>query len=67
VVDELALKSGSLLFDVGGASAAKRSTNLDRHWRNARTLSSHNPLAHKNRSIGDLELNGAPLPPAGFF
>lgn len=67
VVDELAIKSGSLLFDAGGASAAKRSDNLDRHWRNARTLASHNPVAHKSRSIGDFELNGTPLPALGFF
>ncbi len=67
VVDDLAIKSGSLLFDAGGASAAKRSDNLDRHWRNARTLASHNPVTHKNRAIGDFELNGAPLPAQGFF
>ncbi len=67
VVDDLAIKSGALLFDAGGASAAKRSDNLDRHWRNARTLASHNPVAHKNRAIGDFELNGTPLPAQGFF
>ncbi|HEY0234082.1 MAG TPA: acyl-CoA dehydrogenase family protein, partial [Afipia sp.] len=67
VVDDLVIKSGSLLFDAGGASAAQRSDNLDRHWRNARTLASHNPITHKNRTIGDFELNGTPLPAQGFF
>jgi alkylation response protein AidB-like acyl-CoA dehydrogenase len=67
IVDELAIRSGSLLFDVGGASSTKRSHNFDRHWRNARTLSSHNPTTLKARSIGDYEVNGTPLPTKGFF
>lgn len=67
VVDELAIRSGGLLFDAGGASATKRSDNLDRHWRNARTLASHNPGTYKARAIGDYEVNGTPLPAKGFF
>ncbi len=67
VVDELAIRSGALLFDVGGASATKHSDNLDRHWRNARTLASHNPGTYKSRAIGDYEVNGTPLPSKGFF
>jgi alkylation response protein AidB-like acyl-CoA dehydrogenase len=67
VVDELALRSATLLFDVGGASTTKKSANLDRHWRNARTLSSHNPNPLKARAIGDYEINGTPLPTKGFF
>ena len=58
---------GSLLFDVGGASATKKVTNFDRHWRNARTLSSHNPTTYKARSIGQYEISGTPLPAKGFF
>jgi alkylation response protein AidB-like acyl-CoA dehydrogenase len=67
VVDELAIRSGSLLLDVGGASATKQTYNLDRHWRNARTLASHNPSTYKARSIGDYEINGTALPAKGFF
>jgi alkylation response protein AidB-like acyl-CoA dehydrogenase len=67
VVDELTIRSGSLLFDAGGASATKKADNLDRHWRNARTLASHNPGPHKARAIGDYEINGTPLPAKGFF
>ncbi len=67
VVDDLTIRSGSLLFDVGGASATQRSVNLDRYWRNARTLASHNPAAHKARAIGDLAINATPLPAKGFF
>jgi alkylation response protein AidB-like acyl-CoA dehydrogenase len=67
VVDELAIRAGSLLLDVGGASATKQSYNLDRHWRNARTLASHNPAAYKARAIGDHAINGTSLPVGGFF
>jgi alkylation response protein AidB-like acyl-CoA dehydrogenase len=67
VADDLAIRAGSLLFDVGGASATKKITNLDRHWRNARTLSSHNPTPFKTRSIGQYEIAGTPLPAKGFF
>ncbi|SFJ07477.1 acyl-CoA dehydrogenase family protein [Bradyrhizobium sp. Gha] len=67
IADDFAIRGGSLLFDVGGASATKKVTNFDRHWRNARTLSSHNPTTYKARSIGQYELNGTPLPAKGFF
>ncbi|MFH3481478.1 acyl-CoA dehydrogenase family protein [Xanthobacter variabilis] len=67
VIDDLALRSGSLLFDAGGASATERSANLDRHWRNARTIASHNPSSYKAQAIGALLLKGTPLPAKGFF
>ena len=36
---------------------------LDRHWRNARTLASHNPRVYKARILGDWLINGKdPLP-----
>jgi alkylation response protein AidB-like acyl-CoA dehydrogenase len=66
-VDQIALASTARLFDLGGASATKREKNLDRHWRNVRTLSTHNPLLHKAQAVGDEALNGAPLPPNWFF
>ncbi|MCJ2049968.1 acyl-CoA dehydrogenase [Methylobacterium sp. J-070] len=67
VIDDLALRAGSRLFDVGGASATQRTKNLDRHWRNVRTLASHNPKALKARVIGDHLVNGIALPRSGFF
>jgi alkylation response protein AidB-like acyl-CoA dehydrogenase len=67
IVDELAIRSAGLLLDVGGASATKQGFNLDRHWRNARTLASHNPGSYKARAIGDHIVNGTPLPVNGFF
>ncbi|WP_272819284.1 acyl-CoA dehydrogenase family protein [Scytonema hofmannii] len=67
IVDDLALRSATLLFEVGGASTTKQSYNFDRHWRNARTLASHNPSHFKARAIGNYEINGTPLPTKGFF
>ena len=67
VVDELALRSASALFEVGGASATERSVNLDRHWRNARTIASHNPASYKAQALGALLVKGTPLPAKGFF
>jgi alkylation response protein AidB-like acyl-CoA dehydrogenase len=62
VVDDLALTAATLLFEVGGASATRESAHLDRHWRNIRTISSHNPIAYKARAIGDYVVNGHQLP-----
>lgn len=68
VVDDLALRAATLLFDVGGgASAVKRSANLDRHWRNIRTVASHNPTRFKNRAIGELVVNDVTLPPDNTY
>lgn len=54
----LVLEAGTLLFEVGGASATDRARALDRHWRNARTLASHNPAILRERALGDWRLNG---------
>jgi alkylation response protein AidB-like acyl-CoA dehydrogenase len=67
IVSELATRSAEMLFSVGGASATSRTTNLDRHWRNARTVASHNPAIYKARAIGDLLINDERLPTNGFF
>ena len=67
VIDQLALQSATRLFDVGGASAARQAAQLDRHWRNIRTIASHNPGLYKARAIGNHAVNGVPLPSAAFF
>jgi alkylation response protein AidB-like acyl-CoA dehydrogenase len=53
VVADLVLNAATHLFDVGGASALQEDVRLDRHWRNARTLASHNPSIYKSRLVGD--------------
>lgn len=62
VVSNLVLDASTLIFDALGASATKKPTGLDRHWRNARTLSSHNPRIYKDRIVGDFAVNGTPPP-----
>jgi alkylation response protein AidB-like acyl-CoA dehydrogenase len=61
-VDRFSFKTATALFDAGGASATKRSYNLDRHWRNARTVAGHNPTFGKATAVGDFFVNGKPLP-----
>ena len=62
VVSDLVLRASSQLFNALGASAASSSKALDRHWRNARTVASHNPLVYKARIIGDWHINGTEPP-----
>jgi alkylation response protein AidB-like acyl-CoA dehydrogenase len=52
------LQASTLLFEVGGASATSNTRRLDRHWRNARTLASHNPAIYREQALGDYYLNG---------
>ena len=65
VSSRAALRAAEKLFEVGGASGAASALNLDRHWRNARTHTLHDPLPHKYRVIGEHLLTGA-SPPNSF-
>jgi alkylation response protein AidB-like acyl-CoA dehydrogenase len=67
VAERLTLAAAERLFDTGGASATARQLNLDRHWRNARTLASHNPLAYKAYAAGNYAVNGEWPPANGYF
>lgn len=44
------------MFDVAGARATHGELGLDRHWRNLRTHSLHDPLAYKLRELGEWAL-----------
>ena len=44
---QLAIDAASNLFDALGASGTSTPKGLDRHWRNARTVASHNPRIFK--------------------
>ena len=57
-VPPLILAATSELFDVTGASSVSTEKALDRHWRNARTVATHNPAIFKARSVGDYFING---------
>ncbi|AHH17845.1 acyl-CoA dehydrogenase [Nocardia nova SH22a] len=63
---EAVLDAATTAFDALGSSAVRGGVHLDRHWRNARTLASHNPVVYKPRLIGDFLVNGvAPVP--GYY
>ncbi|MFF0341765.1 acyl-CoA dehydrogenase family protein [Kribbella sp. NPDC004875] len=57
---EAVLDAATIAFNAGGSSAVRERTHLDRHWRNARTLASHNPVIHKPRVVGAYLVNGTP-------
>lgn len=63
VIIGAALRSTTKVFDALGASGVSEELGLDRHWRNARTLASHNPVVYKARILGDWFINGKdPVP-----
>jgi alkylation response protein AidB-like acyl-CoA dehydrogenase len=67
IAERLTLTAAERLFDTGGASATARKLNLDRHWRNTRTVASHNPLAYKAYTAGNYAVNGVWPPANGYF
>ena len=60
---EVALEVATAIFDVSGASAADARYGLDRHWRNARTHTLHDPARSKHVHLGRF-LVDAVAPPA---
>ena len=54
---EAALKSSEKLLEWGGSRATLAGHNLDRHWRNARTHTLHDPVRWKYHAIGNYALN----------
>ncbi len=63
VIIAAALQATTTVFDALGASGVSEALALDRHWRNARTLASHNPRVYKARILGDWFVNGVdPVP-----
>jgi hypothetical protein len=65
-VIEALLDAATTAFNAAGSSAARNTVHLDRHWRNARTLASHNPVIYKPRVVGNFIVNGtAPVP--GYY
>lgn len=62
---EVAVDVASQIFALTGASGTDRRYDLDRHWRNARTHSVHDPVDWKYHHIGAWELAGVPPPNHG--
>lgn len=65
--DRAAIEVTDALFEVSGTRSALRSLNLDRHWRNARTHTLHDPVRWKIQHIGRYSLNGTPPPRHGLL
>ncbi len=62
---EVAVEVASDLFALTGASAADERYDLSRHWRNARTHASHDPVGWKYHHVGNYLLNHVPPPNHG--
>ena len=62
VVPDFVLEVSTRIFDTLGASSTSTALQLDRHWRNARTIATHDPASFKVRIAGDHLVNGtAPI------
>lgn len=60
-----ALEASSRLFEVSGTRSVSATYNLDRHWRNARTHTLHDPAAWKLQHLGRWIIDGTPPPKHG--
>ncbi|PLV21217.1 SfnB family sulfur acquisition oxidoreductase [Pseudomonas guariconensis] len=55
---EVALQASEKLFELAGSRATLAEFNLDRHWRNARVHTLHDPVRWKYHAVGAWHLNG---------
>jgi SfnB family sulfur acquisition oxidoreductase len=56
---QVALLASEKLFELSGSRATLAEFNLDRHWRNARVHTLHDPVRWKVHAVGAWHLNGA--------
>ncbi len=59
---EIAIAATNKLFELAGTRATLAEHNLDRHWRNARVHTLHDPVRWKFFHLGNFYLNGVPAP-----
>jgi SfnB family sulfur acquisition oxidoreductase len=57
---EASLAAGTKLFELSGTQSTLDHLNLDRHWRNARTHTLHDPVRWKIHAVGNYYLNDVP-------
>jgi SfnB family sulfur acquisition oxidoreductase len=55
---EISLQASEKLFELAGSRATLAEFNLDRHWRNARVHTLHDPVRWKYHAVGAWHLNG---------
>lgn len=63
---ETGLSLCTRMFEVAGARATHGALRLDRHWRNLRTHTLHDPLSYKIRELGEWALRHQ-YPTPGFY
>ncbi|WP_372698630.1 acyl-CoA dehydrogenase family protein [Arthrobacter sp. JSM 101049] len=66
VANDVALETTNRIFELTGARASSNTVGLDLYWRNIRTHSLHDPVAHKRREVGEYELIGR-LPEPSWY
>jgi alkylation response protein AidB-like acyl-CoA dehydrogenase len=66
LAQEFAVEIASGIFELTGASGTDTAVNLDRHWRNVRTHSLHDPARWKYVHLGNHTLNGTRPPRLGL-
>ena len=59
---EIALEASNRLFELGGTRSSLALHNHDRHWRNARVHTLHDPVRWKYHVVGNWLLNGVKPP-----
>lgn len=59
---EIAIDATNKLFELAGTRSTLAEHNLDRHWRNARTHTLHDPVRWKYAILGNYFLNGVNPP-----
>ena len=55
---EISIDATNKLFELGGSRSTLEANNFDRHWRNARTHTLHDPVRWKYSIIGNYAMNG---------
>src|SRR5450830_1405630 len=65
LTNNVSLAAGSKLFELAGTQSTLAENNLDRHWRNARTHTLHDPVRWKYHAIGNYYLNNKKPPRHG--
>ncbi len=59
---EIAVQATNKLFELAGTRSTLEEYNLDRHWRNARAHTLHDPVRWKFQAIGNYYLNNVKPP-----
>lgn len=62
----IALEAGRVLYELGGTRTTFTDQSFDRHGRNARANTLHDPVRSKYNVVGNWVLNDSTLPPLGL-